>query len=136
MDDMRSGKCCSRLKYNEFPSAKGLASILVARAQNTKKGKPIIKKTAICENKCNKNPLVNLSKTKKAMQKSKSSPKLNANYCLDLMVPEEARWRVCHYSQDKISELHMKLMYYVLQARYLAQVRRKEAHHFAASQPY
>jgi len=122
MDDMRSGKCCSRMKYNEFPGAKGLSGILVARAQNTKKGKPIIKKTAICENKCSKNPLVNISKPKKQMEKRKGSPRLNANFCLDLFVPEEARWRICHYSQDKISELHMKLMYYVLETNFKGKI--------------
>ena len=81
---MRSGSCCTRMKYQEFPAAKGLAGILPARAQNKKKGKkPIIKKTKICVNKCNKNPLLNASKKKKEMEKMKKSARLAANYCLE-----------------------------------------------------
>ena len=106
------------MKYQEFPAAKGLSGILPARAQNKKKGKAVIKKTAICSNKCNKNPLVNISKNKKSMKKMKGTPKKNANFCLDLFIPDEARWRICHSSQDKISELHMKLIYYTLNANF------------------
>ena len=116
---MRSGSCCTRMKYQEFPAAKGLAGILPARAQNKKKGKkPIIKKTKICVNKCNKNPLLNASKKKKEMEKMKKSARLAANYCLELFVPDEARWRICHKSQDRISALHMKVIYYTLNANF------------------
>ena len=106
------------MKYNEFPSKKGLDGILAVRAQNRKKGNPIIKRTALCKNKCNKNPLTSSSKTKKEIQKSNVSAKSKANYCIDLYVPEEARWRICHSSQDRISQLHMKLIYNTLNSNF------------------
>lgn len=117
---MRSGSCCSRMKYQEFPAAKGLAGILPARAQNKKKGKkPIIKKNKkVCVNNCNKNPLLNASKKKAELEKLRRSAKLSANYCLELFVPDEARWRICHKSQDRISALHMKVIYSTLNANF------------------
>jgi len=119
LDDMRSGSCCTRMKYQEFPAATGLAGILPVRAQNKKKGKkPLIKKGKICVNKCNKNPLLAASRKKKAMEKMKKSARMAANFCLEIMVPDEARWRICHKSQDKISALHMKLIYYTLNSNF------------------
>ena len=97
---MRSGNCCSRMRYQEFPSAKGLDGILPKRAQNGGKGKnPIIKSNKVCINKCNKNPLLSGSRKKKEIEKMKKSSVESANFCIDLMVPDEARWRICHKSQ-------------------------------------
>jgi hypothetical protein len=116
---MRSGSCCTRMKYQEFPAATGMAGILPVRAQNKKKGKkPLIKKTKVCVNKCDKNPLLAASRKWKAMQKLKKSARMAANYCLELMVPDEARWRICHKSQDRISALQMKIIYYTLNANF------------------
>jgi hypothetical protein len=115
---MRKGNCCSRIKYQEFPSSKGLNAILAVRAQNRKKGSPIVKKTTACRNNCNKNPLLSSSKSKRQIRKAKGSAKSKANFCIDLFVPEEARWRICHSSQDRISQLQMKLIYYTLNSNF------------------
>lgn len=117
MDDLRKGNCCTRLKYNEYSDKKGLSGILGARAQNKKKGKPIIKKTAICKNNC-KNPLASKSKTKKAIKNANKNASSKANYCIDLRIPDEARWRICHSNQDRISQLHMKLIFNTLSANF------------------
>merc|ERR1712032_1608262 len=119
IDDMRSGSCCTRMKYQEFPAATGLAGILPVRAQNKKKGKkPLIKKKKICVNKCDKNPLLAARKKWYAEQKLKKTARMAANFCLELFVPDEARWRICHKSQDRISALHMKLIYFTLNANF------------------
>jgi len=119
LDDMKSGSCCTRMKYQEFPAATGLAGILPVRAQNKKKGKkPLIKKTKVCVNKCNRNPLLAASMKKKAMEKAKKSARMAANFCIEINVPDEARWRICHKKQDKIAELHMKLIYNTLNANF------------------
>lgn len=116
---MRSGSCCSRMKYQEFPAATGLAGIIPVRAQNQKKGKkPIFKKNKICVNKCDKNPLLAASQKRKEMERLKKTARLAANYCLEINVPDEARWRICHKSQDRISALHMKLIYHTLNANF------------------
>lgn len=107
------------MKYQEFPVAKGLKAVLPARAKNGKKGKkPIIKKNKICVNKCNKNPLLAASKKKAEMDAMRRSAIAAANFCVELNVPEEARWRICHKNQDRISALHMKLIYYTLNANF------------------
>jgi len=107
------------MRYQEYPSAKGLKGILLARAQNGKKGKgPSIKKNKLCKNNCNKNPLLSSSKGKKGEKKTKGNAKNLANYCLELNVPDEARWRICHKNQDRISALHTKLIFYALNANF------------------
>ena len=107
------------MKYQEFPAPTGLGGIIPVRAQNQKKGKsPIIKKNKICVNKCDKNPLLAISKKKKEMENLKKTAKLAANYCLEITVPDEARWRICHKSQDRISALHMKLIYHTLNSNF------------------
>lgn len=114
MDDLRSGSCCSRMKYQEFPAAHGLKAILQVKAQNPKKKsknkKPIIKKSkAVCvDNSCKNNPLNGSGKLKK---KSFNSAKYNSNFCLEINVTDEARWRICHKNQDRISALHTKLIF-------------------------
>jgi len=119
VDDVASGRCCSRITYNAFPGGKGLETILVATAKNTKKGNPIIKTNnqSQCVNNCKANPLTAVSTPKKQLKKTRQSPRLNANFCLDLYVPDEARWRVCSVSQDKISRLHMKILFNILSAK-------------------
>jgi hypothetical protein len=107
------------MRYQEFPAAKGLAGVLPKTAQNGRKGKkPIIKRNGVCVNNCNKNPLLSPSKKKKEMDRLKRSSVAAANFCLELMVPDEARWRICHKSQDRISALHMKIIYYTLNANF------------------
>ena len=87
--------------------------------ENGGKGKnPIIKSNKVCINKCNKNPLLSGSRKKKEIEKMKKSSVESANFCIDLMVPDEARWRICHKSQDRISALHMKIIYYTLNANF------------------
>jgi hypothetical protein len=48
------------------------------------------------------------------MKKKKTSPRVLANFCLDLWVPDEARWRICSVTQDKISQLQTKLTFNIL----------------------
>lgn len=118
VDDAANGKCCSRLVYHEFPAGKGLDTILVAVAKPTKKGQAKITPNKSCVNSCNKNPLTSVSKSSKELKKSKVSPRLAANFCLDIWVPEEARWRICSTTQDKISKLHMKLLFNILEQQF------------------
>jgi carbonic anhydrase len=116
---LQNGICCSRIKYHQFPAEKGIKSILIATAHNVKKGDPKIKfnNASQCSSNCQKSPITSVSKTKKEIQKSKHTPVEDANYCIDLYVPDEARWRVCSGSEDKISKLHMKIVFNVVSSK-------------------
>jgi carbonic anhydrase len=113
IDDLERGGCCSRIKYQQFPAERGLASILIALARNKKVGPPTIKfnRGTQCRTNCSKSPLNSVSRPKKEIVKTKQAPVFNANFCIDLYVPDEARWRICSGSQDKISKLHMKILF-------------------------
>ncbi len=128
IDDIREGNCCSRIEYKEFPNKKGLDGILGARSEkneinnkNTKsKQKPSIWDRLKMINKNHKNILLD-TKNKSIINENKEisdTPNYYSNICLDLIIPDEARWRICHSNKNKISELHIKLIYFTINSNF------------------
>jgi hypothetical protein len=118
VDDAANGKCCSRITFHTFPPTKGLEAVLAATVKtDPKTGKAIIHQNKNCNEKC-ADPMTAASKPKAEIKKEKVSPKVEANNCLDLYVPDEARWRICSPSQDKITELHTKLLFNILEQKF------------------
>lgn len=41
----------------------------------------------------------------------------SANKCLDLSIPDEARWRICSNNREKIANLHTQILFNILSAK-------------------
>ncbi len=114
-DDLTKGKCCKRITYQQFPETKSLNGLLSATSKNSKNSKKSSKTklSKPCKSGCDNNPITAPSKSNKSLNKEKHSTLTNSNYCLEIYVPYESRWRICHSSQDKIIKLHTKLIYHI-----------------------
>lgn len=126
IDNAGQGQCCKRVTYEEFPATVGLTSIIPA-IRTTSQGRSLINAAKLsaskaaggCTRKVNgsansrSNPLTSPSFPQRLLKKNRSS-KLQANYCLLLHVPDEARWRICHENQADIARLQLKIVYSIL----------------------
>ena len=118
-DNALKGKCCKRITFEEFPAGNSLTNIIPAVPSNTKgqsaarAAKSSLGKSNTSANKVN--PVFAPSKSRKA--EKKKSARSQANYCILLHVPEEARWRICHENQQEIAKLQLKVVYSVLSTK-------------------
>lgn len=39
---------------------------------------------------------------------------LNSNYCLEILIPNENRWRICSNKYNSINKLHMQIVYNIM----------------------
>ena len=39
---------------------------------------------------------------------------LDSNYCLEIYVPNENRWRICSNKHNSINKLHMQIAYNIM----------------------
>jgi hypothetical protein len=126
LDNVNSAICCQRIAYEEFPAGRSLQTIIPAIPAKvlkaaSKKGQSIQRitkgtsKTDCCPSK-QTNPVTAPSVTKKQARKG-NNPIFNANYCLTLQVPDEARWRICNDKQEMISKLQLKIIFSVLKKK-------------------
>lgn len=129
MDDAKEGRCCKRITYEEFPASTGLKSIIPA-IPVTAKGKKAVNKAKFAAKQvsggCGKgqsaksaargNPVTSPSKSKKGIKKGLSHV-LQANFCLLIHVPDEARWRICSDKQDTIGKLQLKIVFSILKMK-------------------
>jgi len=141
-DNASQGKCCRRITYEEFPAGNSLKTIIPAvpdttshshshghgkaakhhASSNAAKAAKASVKAAACHTgakvspAAKANPVFAPSVSRKAERKMQN-PEKEANFCILLFVPDEARWRVCHESQDDISKLQLKIVYSVLKSK-------------------
>lgn len=124
MDSAGESRCCSRIIYEEFPAAKGLKSILPAAVPATAKPNQVIAKanavtkalTSFCRFKQVLSPMDIPSLPYKEINNLKNKL-LQANYCLNLMVPDEARWRICSDKKNNIAKIQLKMTFAILKLK-------------------
>lgn len=118
-DNALQGQCCKRITFEEFPAGNSLRNIIPA-VPATSKGKSAAKDAKSSLGKSNStanklNPVFSPSKSSK--QEKKKSPRSQANFCILLHIPEEARWRICHENQQEVAKLQLKIIYSVLRLK-------------------
>ena len=62
---------------------------------------------------------INTPSVSRKIKRSKilNSEELQANYCINIFIPDEARWRICSDQKLEIKKLQMKLIFNVLRNR-------------------
>lgn len=129
VDNAAQGKCCKRVTYEEFPAGNALTTIIPAIPSSTK-GKSAARqakasvKAAGCGSggakvspAAKSNPVLAPSVSRRQERRMILNAEGQANHCLSLYVPEEARWRICNESQQEISKLQLKIIYAVLKGK-------------------
>ena len=125
VDNASQGNCCKRVTYEEFPAGNALTSIIPA-IHSSSKGKNAASraKAAGCgmgrgkvSPAAKSNPVLAPSVSRREQRKMILNAEGQANYCLSLYVPEEARWRICNESQEEVSKLQLKIIYSVLKGK-------------------
>jgi hypothetical protein len=133
-DNIGSARCCNRITYEEFPAGNGIKTIIPAIKTNGVKGKKLLeiaasrKNGVSCINKKKSSLIpitgagvspVNTPSFSKKIAKSTviNSEKKQANFCILIFVPEEARWRICSFKKSEIKRLHLKIIYSVIKLK-------------------
>ena len=39
---------------------------------------------------------------------------LDSNYCLEILIPNENRWRICSNKKSNVNKLHMQISYNIM----------------------
>lgn len=120
-DNIGNARCCSRITYEEFPMSNCLRNIITRKIlkKGTKNSCPRNKKPSkISINGPNSSPIFSPSFSKKVTKsRVMRSPKKQANFCIQLFIPEEARWRICSEKKSYIKRLHLKIIYNVIKLK-------------------
>jgi hypothetical protein len=132
-DRIETARCCNRITYEEFPAGNTIQNIipaikatvtgkkLVERARSRKDGsicRAPKKPSAIKAASKSANPVNSPSPSKKVANSAlMKSEKKQANFCILIFSPEEAKWRICSYKKSDIKKLHLKIVYNVIKLR-------------------
>lgn len=106
-DILLKANCCSRVTYEEYPAGDGLKTIIPA-IKNTIKGKKLLHIA-----KTRKNAATCLKQIKKT-KKKEASEESRSNFCINIFVPDEIRWRICSDKKMLIKKLQFKIIFNVL----------------------
>jgi len=93
---------------------------IIPAVPSTSKGKSAAKaaKSSLGRSNTNANKVNPVfAPSKSSREEKKKSARSQANYCILLYVPEEARWRICHENQQEVAKLQLKVVYSVLRIR-------------------
>jgi len=132
-DNISTAKCCNRVTYEEFPAGNSIKTIIPAiktnvkgkklleKAKSSKKGFSCLtknKSSSISANGISASPVNTPSPSKKVAKSAVlNSEKKQANFCIMIFAPDEARWRICSVKKSEIKKLHLKIVYSVLKLK-------------------
>lgn len=132
-DKIQTAKCCNRITYEEFPAGNSIKTIipaikstvkgkkLVAKAKSRKKGISCLTKnkaSTISTSGDKASPINTPSPSKKVAKSAvMKSEKKQANFCILVFAPDEARWRICSMKKSEIKKLHLKIVYSVIKLK-------------------
>jgi hypothetical protein len=132
-DNIGSARCCNRITYEEFPAGNSIKTIIPA-INTSVRGKKLVERAAArkngvsCLNKrkpsfipasgFSSSPVNTPSFSKKISNSAvMNSEKKQANFCIMIFTPEEARWRICSHKKSDIKRLHLKIIYSVIKLK-------------------
>jgi hypothetical protein len=130
-DIVTTAKCCNRVTYEEFPAGNSIRTIIPAiktkvkgkklleKARSKAKGNCLKKKSSKISSSGAASSPINTPSVSKKVAKSAvmNSAAKQANFCVMIFSPDEARWRICSDKKSEIKKLHMKIVYVVLKKK-------------------